>query len=124
MLGMLRRDEARNFSSRCQITRAGEGTLNETTGVFEGASDLLYEGECLVLAAHRDFRRVDFGGDQRTLHMYDVKLPLSVMSITEGDILTVTSSADPGLTGRHLVIRDIPYDEWRVSRNLVAEEVR
>lgn len=112
------------LSSRCVINRNSESsTLNETTGIYESSGDQTYSGPCLVRPAERDFRKASFGGNQVSVHMYEVRLPKDTEAEVL-DIITVTASNDSGLVGRHLVVRDVLFDEWSTVRKVIAEEVR
>jgi hypothetical protein len=123
-LAVQRRREEASFSCEAVVTRRdGEGELDETTGIHSHGSDTIYEGACLVRPALRDLRKVSFGGDQRTLHVYDVQFPADT-ELEVLDTITVTVSADASLVGRSLVVRDVQYDEWQTVRRVVAEEVR
>lgn len=124
-LAMHRRNESDTFTSACVIKRTahGDGTLNETTGVYNNTGTVVYEGECLVRPADANFRRVQTPGAEKTVHVYNIKLPHNT-AVNVHDVLTVTGSMDEGMVGRSMIIRDVIFDEWQTSRYIVAEEVR
>jgi hypothetical protein len=66
---------------------------------------------------------VDLAGEQIALSMYDLKVPHD-LDARKDDVFEPTTSRDPNLIGRHLVVREVVYDEWVVTRVLICEESR
>lgn len=114
LLRMNRRDERRDLTGRCTITR---GTHPNVSTVSSGVP-------CLVLPSTSLTREVDVAaGGQVTLNMYEVHLPVDT-DVARDDVLTVTTSRDADLVGRWLRVFEVVVGEWTSSRTVICEEPR
>lgn len=124
LIRRVRHRERSMFDTAATVTRPGEGDpiFNPDTGEYDDPPPtIVYDGACLVRATPAAARVVESGGVAVSLRTYDVTLPHGV-AVEDGDTVTVTASADPGLVGRALVVLDVPYDEYAVNRRAVAED--
>jgi hypothetical protein len=111
------------MTNLCTVTRqTGEGSINEQ-GVYTNTGDTIYEGPCLVRPADRDVRQVTFEEQRKSVHIYNVQFPKNT-PVEVGDVVVVTKATDSALLGRSLVVRDVLFDEWQISREAVCEELR
>jgi hypothetical protein len=123
MLRMLRREDERTLESRGILRRGtGEGTFDADGNWTPGGSAVATDVPCRIRPSlsSRSTRTVDVGGVQITLSMYDLKVPHD-LDAREGDVFEPTVSRDASLIGRHLVVREVVFDEWVVTRVLVCE---
>lgn len=111
------------------ITRGGTATYNPATMQYEVAGGLtLYAGPADVKPLDVQNREVQAGEREVALRSYDVRLPFGTMpdggapDFTRGDLLTVDTSADPGLTGRALTVMGVGRGGRRTARHLDAED--
>ena len=110
MLRMLRREDRRRMTARCDITRGTLPNLETTEGV-----------PCVVRPSQMSNTQVSSGGEQVGLHLYDVRLPYDT-DVRRGDVLTITRSRDPQMVGRWITVREATIDEELTSKVVVAEE--
>lgn len=110
----------------CTITRpASGGTLNEHTGVWTpNAPTTIYAGRCRLRApSTEEFEKV-FGETQVTETRYIATFPADLPAVEVGDMLTITSSADPHITSElRFRITRAPFGSWLVDRRLGVEVV-
>jgi hypothetical protein len=126
MLAMLRRDEEEQLTARCDITRPADGGATiDADGRYTPApaSTVHADYPCRVRPSQRATRTVDFGGEQVTVHLYDVKVPQDCAA-KKGDVVTVRASRDAALVDRPLIVREATHDEYVVTRVLLCEESR
>lgn len=125
----LRRTQGRQVDKAgvCTISVAGEGE-----GSFDAdgnwtppiATDR-WSGACWVSPSTRatSTRIVDAAGQQVTIHLYDVKVPLDAYAV-KGDVVTINESRDSLLVGGSLIVREVVTREHLTARILVCEEAR
>lgn len=121
-LQIQRHHENMVLSNECVITRTtSEGQVDPGTGVFSRDKETIYSGPCLVRPALRDYRPVQFGGQEVIVNKYDIRLPQNT-NCSKDDIIEVTKAEDSSLIGRQFIIRDVQFDEWQTVRKVIAEE--
>lgn len=106
----------------CTITRASPPTLNRTTSVqTPGTSVPLYSGKCR-LKAQRMPRDAQAGEELQVVARYELALPFGLLppsALRVGDVVTMTSSADPRLIGQVLHVLAVDYGStataWRIT---------
>lgn len=107
------------MTDTCTITRAGSGTFNETTGVYDTTPSTVYSGKCRVRPmAIRADHQVDAGDAAVQIWPFVVSLPLTVTTVDASDTLTITASDDPGLVGRVLVVKSVALGSQITARRL------
>ena len=111
MLRMLRRED--RLTGRCTVTR---GDWPETVTVDTDVG-------CVVRPSQQARTEVSSGGEQVSLHVYDVRVPWG-LDVERGDVLTVDSSRDPQMVGRSLTVIEVTADEWAATRMVVCQESR
>lgn len=100
------------------------GTFNAATGkTTPPTSTLIWTGPArvqpLVNAASRP---IDFGGQQISLHRYQVSTPADIPQVAVDDQITVDGGADdPELAGQTLRVIDVPYASVLLQRDLICE---
>jgi hypothetical protein len=111
------------------ITRGGTATYNPDTMSYDVVGGLtLYSGQADVKPLDVQNREVQAGEREVALRSYDVRLPFGTMpdndapDFTSGDLLTVDTSADPGLAGRALTVMGVGRGGRRTARHLDAED--
>jgi hypothetical protein len=107
----------------CTITRAAQGTFNETTLVYDSnTSTTVYTGKCRVKPRDNADRVVQFGQEAVSLLPYVVSVPMSVEGVAIDDLVTVTNSVlDPELVGKVLRIRQTFVGSHITARRFGAE---
>ena len=108
------------LTDECTISRrAGEPTLNTTTGATTPpAPSTIYTGACAVTFA-RQPRAVDEGGVTRIMQEYTVLLPTTATGIRPGDEIAVTSD-EPTVNGLALVAIAVPERTGPVLQRVTA----
>lgn len=125
----LQRMEGRQVdrAGECVISAPGEGEGTiDAEGVYTPpAASERWSGACWVRPSTRatSTRNVDVAGQQVTLHLYDVKVPWDATA-EKDDVVTVTTSRDPLLEGRQMIVREVVVREYGASRTLVCQESR
>ena len=113
MLKMLAREEKRLLTGRCTVTR-GDWPEYETVDTDVG---------CVVRPSQQHTTEVTSGGQQVSLHVYEVRVPWD-LDVERGDMLTVDKSRDPKMVGRALTVVEVVADEWAATRMVVCQESR
>ncbi|KAB2347348.1 DUF6093 family protein [Actinomadura rudentiformis] len=113
------------MTSTCTITRAaGPGTTAPDGTFIPAARDPIYQGACRVAvkggSAGSNERRVISGERQITEREYLVQVPDSAAEIKVGDLVEVTTSADPTMTGLKFRVSDVWHGSQSWARNLGA----
>lgn len=108
----------------CAVARGGVPTYDEASGAYTtspGAT--VYAGPCRVKAPTTAARQVDAGQAAVSLRMLDVALPFEASGpVRIGDLLTVTSSDDPWLTGKTFSVAGVSYSATATARHLTVED--
>lgn len=112
------------MTDTCTITREGPRVLDTATGQNAPSVTAIYAGKCRVRPqpgiATRDVR----AGDQVIgTHAPVVSVPVEVVDVAAGDIVTVTASRDPGLIGRRLLVQVVAEGSQITARRLLVQEM-
>lgn len=106
----------------CQVTRDNAPTLNPATDTYSDTPTVIYDGPCRV----KQFRmgRAHEAGQVSVMERpYDVHLPFDGGNdIMRGDTLTVTSSTDPAVLGRPLVVIEVNFSGTTTARHVLCED--
>lgn len=107
----------------CTIDRPlGESTYDPVSDGYVQAVTELYAGRCRVKPRDNTDRQVEAAGESVMLWPYIVSVPMSVTSVTDDDVVTVTASAlDPALVGVRLRVRQVAQGSLLTARRLGAE---
>lgn len=114
-------ERAARRNSTIVIKRVATNVLNTTTGVYAPTYDTKFSGPALIRPASAT--AVDSGQRQAELKFYEVELVYSETDPLPDDLVDVTSSPDPLLTGKQFVVRNVEGDDYPVRRLLWCEEV-
>ena len=114
----------KQMTDQCIITRESGRVLNTTTGQNTPGSITIYTGICRVRPqpgiATRDVR----AGEQVIgTHAPVVSVPVEVVNVASGDIVTVTVSLDPGLIGRRMLVQVVAEGSQITARRLLVQEM-
>lgn len=107
----------------CLVTRGGEPEWDPETGAYTvpvGTS--VYEGRCRMKPLTAE--DVQAGEREVALRGYRVALPVDATAPEPGDVLTVTASTDPELSGHPLVVTAVELASARTARWLTVEDRR
>jgi hypothetical protein len=109
----------------CSIERVTGTTTDRSTGVVDEVTSSIYAGRCRVQQSKSgEGNRMDPSETSVVLLRLQVQLPMSVVGLAEGDLITVTSSAlDADLPGRQFRIHDLAHKTHATSRRVLATEV-
>ncbi len=130
----MRDTSASALPDTCTITRpGGEPTLNEPTlDLGPATPDAIYTGACRVRPRGSEEQDSQVGDLHETLGPYVATLPALAThdGVTTGDpndirvddYLTVTTSTDPSMVGRHFQIRHVGWSSWPIDRRIVLED--
>lgn len=106
------------------ITRpgAGAGTFDPVTRkTTPPAATTTYTGPARVQTMLRVNQPVEFGGQQVSLHRYQVSIEWSGV-VRVDDAVTVTAASDPALVGRRLRVIDVIVSSLEWQRDLLCED--
>lgn len=107
--------------------RDGDPVLNDTTGQLEQAYTTVYSGQCRVKpfgrAGQTPGTESQWGDHEVTLHQYVCVVPWDTTpAVRREDRVTVTSSDDTWLIGRHLEVVDVGLSGSATARRMVVED--
>jgi hypothetical protein len=112
------------MTAQCTISRPGDGngSYDPTTGratppVHTG----VYAGPCRIQP--QTFRPVEhaIGERPRTVHRYQLVVPLSCPQVLVGDRVDITEATDPLLVGTAARVLDFPVGSLVWERDLICE---
>jgi hypothetical protein len=119
----------RSFAERiqtdtCTITIPGAPTLDPDTAVLTDTATELYSGQCRIRPRQVQDRMTEVGADEVGVTAHVVTVPISVVEIPPGAIVTVTASAaDPDLVGRQFTILGAIHGSQITGRRMTCQEV-
>ena len=107
------------------VTITGPSTLANdpaTDSMVRTPGPTHYEGKALVQAIGGDAVIEHMAGsEQVTVRPYAVKIPITVTGVQVGDEVTVTTSGDPDLVGKTLIVVDgTAGNGWAIQRRLIC----
>lgn len=106
----IRADVEQIFIDRCTVIRPGlHGEANQTTGQVETVSIILYTNlRCYcspIMSRRDDVDEIAAGQVYQRQYRWDV--PWDIDDIQIRDQITMTTSHDPQLVGRTMVVKDV-----------------
>lgn len=106
------------------ITRdGGPGVFDPGTRKTPQLPDVtVYTGPARVQTVLRMTRPVEFGGQQVTLHRYQVSVVWDAAELRVDDVVRITGASDPRLAGRRLRVVDVLFSSLQLQRDLVCED--
>jgi hypothetical protein len=110
----------------CIVTAGGGApTWDDANGQWDApASSTVYEGKCRVQTTLTAEGKPDAGEREWTVQSLAVAVPMSVVGVGIGDIVTVTASEfDPDLVGRVFTVAALAHKTHMTARRLRCEEV-
>lgn len=110
------------MTDACTIARAGSRTFDDDTGEYTDTPTVIYTGKCRIKPSGVEARRVQASDTAVTIWPYIVSVPMAAVGIHAGDELTVTSSVDPALTDKTLVVRSIVAGTHVTARRIGCED--
>lgn len=120
----LRRQALSLMVDSARFVRPGPAVFNPDTELLEpGADTLVHEGPCRLRAPSAVELRRLFGEEQVTTSRYIAALPHDVTGIEIGDVMTLTSSADPLALARTYRVVIVPAGTDLVLRAVGVEVV-
>jgi hypothetical protein len=126
----MRDTSASALPDTCTITRpGGEPTLDAITLDLDPATpDTIYGGACRVRPRGTDEQDSQVGDLHETLGDYIATLPALAThdAVTAGDpnairvddYLTVATSTDPSMVGRHFQVRHVGWSSYQIDRRI------
>lgn len=109
----------------CTITRTtGAGAQSETTGRITPTTSTVYTGPCQVRMPQNAAETPEVGNRTATVQQAIVKVPVAVVEVAIGDVVTVVSSAhDAELVGRTFRVGALHHKTFSTARKLVVDEI-
>lgn len=101
-------------------TASGPPVFDPNTGQYTPAFTELYDGPCLVRPAAAG--EATFGEARVATFEYTVFIPYTIEGIEPGHLVDVTSTHDPELDGRQLVVDNVSRDSYVTIRRLACTE--
>jgi len=117
-LGRLRSYLAFDRDSTITIYRrtAGDGVLNETTGVVTRPVDTIWTGKASITEPNRTATVAEYGHSVVSVDLLQVSMPHTV-DVHPGDVIVVDSSVfDPSLDGKETVVVGVTSGSWLAKR--------
>jgi hypothetical protein len=130
----MRDTSASALPDTCTITRSGgEPTLDGDTLDLEPApAETIYSGACRVRPRGTDEQDTQVGELHETLGDYTATLPALATDdrVTSGDpndvqiddYITVTTSTDASMVGRHFQVRHVGRSAFQIDRRLGVQD--
>lgn len=130
----MRDTSASALPDTCTITRpGGEPTLDEVTLDLDPApAETIYTGVCRVRPRANEEQDTQVGDLHETLGPYVATLPALAThdGVTAGDpddvrvddYLSVLTSSDGSMVGRHFQVRHVGWGSWQIDRRLGIED--
>lgn len=105
------------------ITRdGGPGVFDPATRKTAQLPDArVYAGPARVQTMLRVNQPVEFGGQQVSLHRYQVSVEWSGV-VRVDDTVTFTAASDPALVGRRMRVLDVVLSSLELQRDLICED--
>lgn len=114
---------AATMTAECVITRpSGGGTTGPDGTWTPSPATTLYTGACRVQALPTNERLLVRGDATETHRRYLVAVEWDSADPAIGDLVAVTTSVDPHLTGKTLRVIDIRYGSEQWQRDLICDE--
>lgn len=108
----------------CTISRLATTVTDPVTGVVTDTTATVYTGRCRVQQAGSQGARLDAGQQSVLLLRFELQLPMSVVGLTEDDVVTITASVHDGdLVGRKFRIQDLAHKTEATARRMQVTEV-
>lgn len=111
------------MDAECIITRpAGTGTTAADGRYTPAVGTTIYTGVCRIVPITRPARVDVVGEAQETHRHFRVAVRYDVPEIRVDDLVDVTVSVDPQLTGRKLRVLEVAYGSEQWQRDLLCDE--
>jgi hypothetical protein len=115
---------AATMTAECVITRPTGGGTTGPGGIWTPpAAATLYTGACRVQALATNERLLPRGDTTETHRRYLVAVAWDTADPAIGDLIAITASVDPHLTGKKLRVIDIRYGAEQWQRDLICDEM-
>lgn len=120
-VAVLRSEWAKSMTDSCTIQRTtSRGPFNETTGSYDSpVTSTIYSGACRFRTA-KTGAEIEFGEEIITEMDMVVELPYTATGIEPDDIVTVTVSADPELSGATMRVLAVAADSRLTHRHIAV----
>jgi hypothetical protein len=121
-IALLQQAVLQTMSDTVKITRAGEPTVNETTGqeTYPTPTTLHNTQQCRI-GPWGGQNVVQAGEQPVSLRIYNVTLPIEIDDLQVNDSIEVLTSQDSYLVGKTLRVEDIKGVFHGVQRRVTAE---
>lgn len=120
-LSKARRDAEGLMTDQCTVTRPGESTTDPDTGLPNTITEQVYEGKCKVQTSGGLASENVEGSAAQAMGAVSLVWSLYIhfpfgTSLRNGDLVTVTKSANPELVGRrYRMISPQSENEWATA---------
>jgi sulfite reductase alpha subunit-like flavoprotein len=112
------------MTDTCVINRITGWTLDPNTGANTPTLAPQYSGKCRVKVAGASTAQDSSVGETSVPQIPTVvSVPTSVITLAEGDQVTISASNDPELVGKVLLIKAIQTSTHITARRLLCEEL-
>lgn len=117
----MQRLRGRLFTDVVQISDGSTPPVLDTnTGQVVEGGEIVYQGPALIRLDTDS--RTSTDPTLRSVEQWNVRLPHSVNSVNEDDLVTVLACDDPLLVGAVMTVRSVHLEPWRTVRQIVCEE--
>lgn len=109
----------------CTIKRPTGKATDPDTGDVVTVYTTLYSGQkCRVQTRGQWGERRDVGQDSVVMQTIEIQLPITVVDLQVGDVLTITAAThDPLLVGRELQLKDLNSETHATARRVMGTEL-
>lgn len=110
----------------CSIGRTTGEATDTDTGVVTPTTSTVYTGRCRVQQSQLGAASTPDDPGQAAVRLvaFAVQLPMSVVGLRVGDVVTVTASVhDPDLVGRTFTVLGLAHKTHATSRRIQVQEV-
>jgi len=110
------------MDDECVVTREGTRTLDEATGLYSNTPATVYTGAFRMIVPPRAPQEVVAVGQVEALTRPRADFPVvASAAVRDGDVLTVTVSADPALVGPKFRLRGMAGQTHGTARRFFVE---
>lgn len=104
----------------CRLFRRGQYAYDPAVGKDTAKETDLYVGKCRLRPQGRLAHETESSGSPVGVWLLVVQIPLSVTNAQLGDLLTITTSADPDLVGKTVRVQGIDQGTHVTARRLTC----
>lgn len=110
------------MEDECVVTREGERTLNESTGLYSNTPAEVYAGPCRLVVPPRQPQDASAVGQVEAVTHARLDLPVAAsLGVRDGDVVEFTQTVDAALLGKKYRLRGVAGQTHATARRFFVE---